>query len=81
MKEITLTGASKISSPNPVTIVCTQSRMAALTLLPYRGGLIWSYNPNMINHAMAKTSVQRRKWYGKIKRLFLQYRATRLPMS
>jgi len=24
MKEITLAGAAKISSPNPVTIVCTQ---------------------------------------------------------
>ncbi len=56
MKEITLTGASKISSPNPVTIVCTQKPDGSTNLATVSWWTYLSYNPNMIAYAMAKTS-------------------------
>lgn len=40
MKEITLAGAAKISSPNPLPLYARKSLTAVLILLPYRGGLI-----------------------------------------
>ncbi len=56
MKEITLMGASKISSPNPVTIVCTQKPDGSTNLATVSWWTYLSYNPNMIAYAMAKTS-------------------------
>lgn len=65
MKEITLTGASKISSPNPVTIVCTQKPDGSTNLATVSWWTYLSYNPNMIAYAMGKDFVQRR--YGAAK--------------
>ncbi len=56
MKEITLAGAAKISSPNPVTIVCTQKPDGSTNLAAVSWWTYLSYNPNMIAYAMAKTS-------------------------
>ena len=56
MNEITLAAASKISSPNPVTIVCTQKPDGSTNLATVSWWTYLSYNPNMIAYAMAKTS-------------------------
>ncbi len=56
MKEITLAGAAKISSPNPVTIVCTQKPDGSTNIAAVSWWTYLSYNPNMIAYAMAKTS-------------------------
>ena len=56
MNEITLAAASKISSPNPVTIVCTQKPDGGTNLATVSWWTYLSYNPNMIAYAMAKTS-------------------------
>ena len=56
MQEITLAGAAKISSPNPVTIVCTQKPDGSTNIAAVSWWTYLSYNPNMIAYAMAKTS-------------------------
>lgn len=56
MQEITLAGEAKISSPNPVTIVCTQKPDGSTNLAAVSWWTYLSYNPNMIAYAMAKTS-------------------------
>lgn len=56
MNEITLAAASKISSPNPVIIVCTQKPDGSTNLATVSWWTYLSYNPNMIAYAMAKTS-------------------------
>lgn len=56
MKEITLPKASKLTSPNPVTVVCTQKPDGSTNLATVSWWTYLSYNPNMIAYAMAKTS-------------------------
>lgn len=56
MKEITLPKASQMTSPNPVTVVCTQKPDGSTNLATVSWWTYLSYNPNMIAYAMAKTS-------------------------
>lgn len=56
MNKITLPGAAKITSPNPVSIVCTQKPDGSTNLATVSWWTYLSYNPNMIAYAMAKTS-------------------------
>ena len=56
MKEITLPKASQLTSPNPVTVVCTQKPDGSTNLATVSWWTYLSYNPNMIAYAMAKTS-------------------------
>lgn len=56
MKEITLPKASQLTSPNPVTVVCTQKPDGTTNLATVSWWTYLSYNPNMIAYAMAKTS-------------------------
>lgn len=56
MKEITLPKASQLSSPNPVTLVCTQKSDGSPNLATVSWWTYLSYNPYMIAFAMAKTS-------------------------
>ena len=56
MDKITLPKASKLTSPNPVTIVCTQKPDGGTNLATVSWWTYLSYNPNMIAYAMAKTS-------------------------
>ena len=56
MKKITLPQAAKLTSPNPLTLVCTlkpdkKTNLAAVSWWTYL-----SYRPDMIAFAMAKTS-------------------------
>ncbi|MDE7108196.1 MAG: flavin reductase family protein, partial [Clostridiales bacterium] len=56
MNKISLAGAAKITSPNPVTVVCTQKPDGETNLATVSWWTYLSYNPNMIAYAMAKTS-------------------------
>ena len=56
MEKINLAKASKITSPNPVAIVCTQKPDGSTNLVTVSWYTYLSYNPNMIAYAMAKTS-------------------------
>ena len=56
MKQITLPKASQLTSPNPVTVVCTQKPDGSTNLATVSWWTYLSYNPNMIAYAMAKTS-------------------------
>ena len=56
MKEITLSKASQLTSPNPVTVVCTQKPDGSTNLATVSWWTYLSYHPNMIAYAMAKTS-------------------------
>ena len=56
MKKITLPEASNLTSPNPVTIVCTQKPDGSTNLATVSWWTYLSYNPGMIAYAMAKTS-------------------------
>lgn len=56
MKEITLPKASQLTSPNPVTVVCTQKPDGSTNLATVSWWTYLSYNPNMIAYAMAKPS-------------------------
>ena len=56
MKEITLPKASQLTSPNPVTVVCTQKLDGSTNLATVSWWTYLSYKPNMIAYAMAKTS-------------------------
>ena len=56
MEKINLAKASKITSPNPVAIVCTQKPDGSTNLATVSWYTYLSYNPNMIAYAMAKTS-------------------------
>ena len=55
MEKITLPKASQMTSPNPVTIVCTQKPDGSTNLATVSWWTYLSYNPNMIAYAMAKT--------------------------
>lgn len=56
MEPITLAKASLYSSPNPVTVVCTQKPDGKVNLATVSWWTYLSYNPNMVAFAMAKTS-------------------------
>ncbi|MDO6994788.1 flavin reductase family protein [Brachyspira innocens] len=56
MEKINLPKASKITSPNPVAIVCTQKPDGSTNLATVSWYTYLSYNPNMIAYAMAKSS-------------------------
>ncbi|MCH5352874.1 MAG: flavin reductase family protein [Acutalibacter sp.] len=56
MEKITLPKASKLTSPNPVTIVCTQKPDGSTNLATVSWWTYLSFNPSMIAYAMAKTS-------------------------
>ncbi len=56
MKKISLPNASIMTSPNPVSIVCTQKPDGDTNLATVSWWTYLSYNPNMIAYAMAKTS-------------------------
>ena len=56
MEKITLPKASALTSPNPVTIVCTQKPDGGTNLATVSWWTYLSFNPNMIAYAMAKTS-------------------------
>ena len=56
MDKITLPKASKLTSPNPVTIVCTQKPDGSTNLATVSWWTYLSFNPSMIAYAMAKTS-------------------------
>lgn len=56
MKEITLPKASQLTSPNPVTVVCTEKPDGSTNLATVSWWTYLSYNPNMIAYAMAKPS-------------------------
>lgn len=56
MEKITLPKAAHLTSPNPVTIVCTQRPDGGTNLATVSWWTYLSYRPDMIAFAMAKTS-------------------------
>lgn len=56
MEKITLPKASKLTSPNPVTLVCTQKPDGSTNLATVSWWTYLSFNPNMIAYAMSKAS-------------------------
>lgn len=56
MKEINLPQASMLTSPNPVTLVCTEKPDGTTNLATVSWWTYLSFNPSMIAYAMAKTS-------------------------
>lgn len=56
MEKINLVKASQLTSPNPVTVVCTQKPDGSTNLATVSWWTYLSFNPNMIAYAMAKTS-------------------------
>lgn len=56
MQKINLPQASGLTSPNPVTLVCTEKPDGTTNLATVSWWTYLSFNPNMIAYAMAKTS-------------------------
>ncbi len=56
MNKINLAQASRLTSPNPVTVVCTQKPDGSTNLATVSWWTYLSFNPSMIAYAMAKTS-------------------------
>ncbi len=56
MEKIDLPKAAQLTSPNPVTIVCTEKPDGTTNLATVSWWTYLSFNPNMIAYAMAKTS-------------------------
>lgn len=56
MEKINLPKAAQLTSPNPVTIVCTEKPDGSTNLATVSWWTYLSFNPNMIAYAMAKTS-------------------------
>jgi len=56
MEKITLPRAAKLTSPNPVSLVCTQKPDGTTNLATVSWWTYLSFNPGMIAYAMAKTS-------------------------
>ena len=56
MNKITLPKASQLTSPNPVTLVCTHKPDGTTNLATVSWWTYLSFNPGMIAYAMAKTS-------------------------
>ena len=56
MNKINLPQAAKLTSPNPVTVVCTMKPDGSTNLATVSWWTYLSFNPDMIAYAMAKTS-------------------------
>lgn len=56
MKKINLAQASALTSPNPVTVVCTERPDGGTNLATVSWWTYLFFRPNMIAYAMAKTS-------------------------
>jgi len=56
MEKISLPMAAKLTSPNPVSIVCTEKPDGTTNLATVSWWTYLSFHPNMIAYAMAKTS-------------------------
>ena len=56
MNKINLPQAAKLTSPNPVSLVCTQKPDGSTNRATVSWWTYLSFNPNMIGYAMAKTS-------------------------
>ena len=56
MQKISLPAAAKITSPNPVSIVCTLREDGETNLATVSWWTYLSYSPSMIAYAMAKSS-------------------------
>ncbi len=56
MRNVTLGQATKFTSPNPVSIVCTEKPDGSTNLATVSWWTYLSQNPSMIGFAMAKTS-------------------------
>ncbi len=56
MKKINLPEASVLTSPNPVTLVCTQKEDGTTNVATVSWWTYLSFNPYMVGFAMAKTS-------------------------
>ena len=56
MKKLSLPQASRLTSPNPVTVVCTRKPYGSPNLATVSWWTYLSFNPDMIAFAMAKTS-------------------------
>ena len=56
MEKINLPQAAALTSPNPVTIVCTEKPDGTTNFATVSWWTYLSFNPNMIAYAMAKTS-------------------------
>lgn len=56
MNKINLPQAASLTSPNPVTVVCTMKPDGSTNLATVSWWTYLSFNPNMIAYAMAKTS-------------------------
>jgi len=56
MNKINLPKASRLTSPNPVTLVCTEKPDGTTNLATVSWWNYLSFNPSMIAYAMAKTS-------------------------
>lgn len=56
MNKINLPQVAKLTSPNPVSIVCTMKPDGSTNLATVSWWTYLSFNPNMIAYAMAKTS-------------------------
>ena len=56
MEKINLPKASALTSPNPVTLICTQRPDGSTNLATVSWWTYLSFNPSMIAYAMAKTS-------------------------
>ncbi|MBQ9512299.1 MAG: flavin reductase family protein [Lachnospiraceae bacterium] len=56
MKKINLSQASKLTSPNPVTLICTQKEDGSTNLATVSWWTILSFHPQMVGFAMSKKS-------------------------
>ena len=56
MEKINLSQASKLTSPNPVTLVCTEKPDGTTNLATVSWWTYLSFNPNMVAYAMSKKS-------------------------
>ncbi len=56
MEKINLPKAAMLTSPNPVTLVCTEKPNGTTNLATVSWWTYLSFNPDMIAYAMAKTS-------------------------
>ena len=56
MEKISLPQASQLTSPNPVTVVCTEKPDGSTTLATVSWWTYLSFHPNMIAYAMARNS-------------------------
>lgn len=56
MEKINLPKATQLTSPNPVTLVCTEKPDGTTNLATVSWWTVLSFNPEIICYAMAKTS-------------------------